>query len=213
MLKKINSNAEIANNISQTKTEVIRFNNPKRYIVNLVKKDMMLLTKIWRQVKGYSSNGQRSHSNNKNNKKVKTLNFYRLQQFYKLFGKKRRDIFPTLIVAEYTNRLWYNNWVHEWAQGYVFFTLIASKNKRVTKFDPNLLSKNVVTGFKTNKKKKKHNTAKRKIVMVGTIGLPPFFTRYLYFKNVKPELPFTISIHDESRKKMAKKKKNGKKKK
>lgn len=99
-------NSEIAKNIIQTKTELEYYNHEKYIIANSVMKDMMLYTQIWRQVKGYSSNGQRSHSNNKNNKKLKILNFFRLQQFYKLFGRKRRDIFPTLIIAEYTNRLW-----------------------------------------------------------------------------------------------------------
>lgn len=60
------------------------------------------------------------------------------------------------------------------------------------------------------KKKKKHNTAKKKIIMVGTVGLPVFFSRYIYLKNVKPALPFGITIPDESRKKMAKKKKKNK---
>ena len=41
------------------------------------------------------------------NKKNKIILMFRVQQFYKLFGKKRRDIFPTLILAEYTNRLWF----------------------------------------------------------------------------------------------------------
>ena len=49
------------------------------------------------------------------------------------------------------------------------------KNKGIVKFDPHMLSKNMVTGVKKIKKKKKHNTAKKKIVMVGTIGLPVFF--------------------------------------
>lgn len=204
-------NSEIAKNITQTKTELEYYNHEKYIIANSVMKDMMFYTQIWRQVKGYSSNGQRSHSNNKNNKKLKILNFFRLQQFYKLFGRKRRDIFPTLIIAEYTNRLWFFNWRSEWAEGFKFMIFLGIKNKNVVKFDPHMLSKNMITGVKKINKKKKHNTAKKKIVMVGTIGLPVFFTRYLYLKSKEFRLPFILSIPDESRKKMGKKKKVKKK--
>ena len=38
-------------------------------------------------------------------KKNKTLINFRLEQFYALFGKKKRNIFPTLVQAEYNNRL------------------------------------------------------------------------------------------------------------
>ena len=82
---------------------------------------MLYYIQIWRQIRGYSSNGQRSHSNNKNNKKNKIILMFRVQQFYKLFGKKRRDIFPTLILAEYTNRLWFIVWHVHWLEGKLFF--------------------------------------------------------------------------------------------
>jgi hypothetical protein len=100
--------------------------------------DMAHLLQTWRQIKGYSSNGQRSHSNNKNNKKIKLLNSYRLQQFYEMFGKKRRDIFPTIIIAEYTNRLWILNWYEEWIEALKFVLYLASHNKGVVKFQNTL---------------------------------------------------------------------------
>ena len=72
MLKKINSNAEIQKNIIQTKSELVSINYNKIILSDLILKDMLYYTQIWRQIRGYSSNGQRSHSNNKNNKKKKT---------------------------------------------------------------------------------------------------------------------------------------------
>jgi hypothetical protein len=168
---------------------------------------MMFFTQTWRQVKGYSKNNQRTHSNNKTNKKKKLLNNYRLQQFYKLFGRKRRDIFPTLIIAEYTNRLWFIIWNDEWRQAWVFIVQLALKNRKIVKFDPQLLSKNIVTGIKKLKKKKKHNVAKKKILLVATVGLPILFSMYIYNHKSVFSLPFKIMISEESRKKMGKKKK------
>lgn len=212
MLKKINKNSEVNKNLKQTTTELSQYSPEKFILAGLILKDMMFYIQIWRQIKGYSSNGQRTHSNNKNNKKNKIINTFRLQQFYKLFGRKKRDIFPTLIIAEYTNRMWCTIWHEEWVEAGKFLLYIAIKNKSVVKFDPHMLSKNLITGVRKVKKKKKHNTAKRKIVLVATIGLPVFFTRYLYgFKNL-PRVPYSISIPDDSRKKMGKKNKKNKKK-
>ena len=86
---------------------------------------MMLYMQIWRQIRGYSKNNQRSHSNHKNNKKNKILNKFRLKQFYQLFGKKKRDIFPTLILAEYNNRLFYIMWFKQWYESWIFVQLLA----------------------------------------------------------------------------------------
>jgi hypothetical protein len=88
---------------------------------------------------------------------------------------------------------------------------LSNHNKVSVKFDPSLLAKNIVTGIELKKKKKKHNVAKKKILMVGTVGLPLLFSMYLY-KNVERKLPFRITIPDESRKKMGKKQKKKKKK-
>jgi hypothetical protein len=106
---------------------------------------MIYMLQVWRQIKGYSSNGQRTHSNNKNNKKVKLLNHYRLQQFYLMFGKKKRDIYPNLIIAEYTNRLWILNWYYEWLDGLSFLLYLSARNKGIVKIDPALLAKNIIT--------------------------------------------------------------------
>lgn len=208
MLKNYNRTLQLKNEINKLQLEFNFYNFYKYMTASLVFKDMMFFTQTWRQIKGYSKNNQRTHSNNKTNKKRKLLNMYRLQQFYKLFGRKRRDIFPTLIIAEYTNRLWYLIWQHEWYQGWAFIVYLSQKERKVVKFDPQLLSKNIITGVKKVKKKKKHNTAKKKILMVATIGLPVLFTMYLYNYKNKYSLPFKLNISEESRKKMGKKKKN-----
>ena len=206
MLKKINKNQEIAISINQTKTKINHMSLNAYHLSFMVLKDMMFLIKIWRIIKGYSSNGQRSHSNNKGNKKNKKLLLFRVQQFYQMFGRKRRDIFPTLITAEYTNRLWYLNWYLKWAEARFFAYKLALGTRKGAKFDPHLVSKNIVTGVQKIRKKKKHNTAKKKALLVITIGLPLLFSRYMYTRKPDRELPFTLSIPDETRRKMGKKK-------
>lgn len=207
MLKNYNNNVETMFLYKQFNFDEFYYNFHKYITANLVFKDMMYFTQTWRQIKGYSKNNQRTHSNNKNNKKTKLLNKYRLQQFYKLFGRKRRDIFPTLIIAEYTNRLWYLIWYNEWKNAWKFVIYVALKNRRIIKIDPYLLSKNIVTGVESKKKKKKHNVAKKKLILVVTIGLPVLFSLYLYNYKDKYKLPYRVMITDESRKKMGKKKK------
>ena len=174
---------------------------------------MMFYIKIWRQIKGYSSNGQRSHSNNKGNKKNKLLLSFRVKQFYTMFGRKKRDIFPTLVVAEYNNRLWKVMWYLQWYEASMFILMLALKGKGRVKFDPQLTAKNIVTGVQSKRKKKKHNAAKKKNLSVATIGLPILFTNYLYNNIIDKEVPFKLSIPDDSRRKMGKKNKKNKKKK
>lgn len=212
MVKQYTRSNEIRQLIKQTKTEIEIYNPHKYSTAVLVFKDMLFYLQIWRQIKGYSKNNQRTHSNNKTNKKRKMINGFRLQQFYRLFGRKRRDIFPTLIIAEYTNRLWYLVWYEQWVSAWIFICNLAIKNKNIVKFDPQLLSKNVVTGVPSVKKKKKHNTAKKKPIAAATIGLPILFSLFLYnYKNVY-KFPFKLVIGDDARKKMGKKQKKNKKK-
>lgn len=97
--------------------------------------------------------------------------------------------------------------------GRIFIFRLFLKNKNKVKFDPQLLSKNIITGVTKVKKKKKHNTAKKKIIMAATIGLPIFFSLYLYNYKNKYKLSFELTIGDEVRRKMGKKKKSNKKKK
>ena len=136
--------------------KVVKISFSKFIIENLIFKDMMLFMQVWRQVKGFSKNNQHSHSNNKANKKKKLVNKFRLDQFYSLFGRRKRDIFPTLIIAEYMNRLWFFCWRVEWILGWFFIIRLAraSRNNSV-KFDPYMLSKGMITGVDKKKKKKK----------------------------------------------------------
>ncbi len=207
MLKKINKTWEMYDTLKDVKYKFLSLNWKNIVLLNFLLLDMMYYTKIWRQIKGYSTNGQRSHSNHKNNRKNKILLTFRVEQFYKLFGKKRRDIFNALVVAEYLNRLWYTLWRYGWTQGRIFILKLALKNKFIVKFDPSLLSKNIVTGIISVKKKKKHNVAKKKPIMLATIGVPVLFSMYIYgLKNYR-ELHYKISLTDDSRKKMGKKSK------
>ena len=201
------------NSLSSIKFSFLKLNSKDIILYNLIIKDMMYYMKIWRLIKCYSSNGQRSHSNNKGNKKNKLILNFRINQFYNLFGKKRRDIFPSLLVAEYNNRLWYIMWKYGWIQGRIFVLKLALKNKFIVKFDPSILDKNIVTGVSSVRKKKKHNAPKKKVIMVATIGVPLFFSLYLYEKKDSKKLHYRLTLTDESRKKMAKKSKKIKKKK
>lgn len=105
MFNQFNRNIELKNILNITKTKKKNINTSNYILSLLLLRDMMYFTKIWRMIKGYSSNNQRSHSNNKGSKHNKKILLFRINQFYQLFGKKKRDIFPTLVVAEYTNRL------------------------------------------------------------------------------------------------------------
>ncbi len=98
-------------------------------------------------------------------------------------------------------------WHHEWYQAWGFIVQLSQKERKVVKFDPQLLSKNISYWSEKSKKKKKHNVAKKKILMVATIGLPVLFSMYLYNYKNKYNLPFRLNISEESRKKNGKKEK------
>jgi hypothetical protein len=89
------------------KASKLRIINTKQFLGYFVLLDMLKILKMWRHIKGYPANGQTTYTNAHSSKKNKILFNFRLDQFYTFFGKKRRDIFPTLIQAEYNNRLWY----------------------------------------------------------------------------------------------------------
>lgn len=197
-------------NINQIKKKPVKIDTVRWVLSSYILHDMMSMIKTWRQIKGYSSNGQRSHSNNKSNKKNKLLLNYRVQQFYQMFGKKKRDIFSSIVIAEYTNKLWMTMWYSKWLEAKLFVLTLALKNAYKVKFDPQLLAKNIITGIKQERKKKKHNAQKKKMLLVATIGLPFFFSYYL-FSGIRDKIvPFKLVIPDESRRKMGKKKKKKK---
>ena len=157
MLKKIyKSDIKISDKVNYNfRFKFIKLEVKKIILTILIMQDMNLLIKSWRQIKGYNSNGQRSHSNNNGSKKNKLLISFRVQQFYQLFGRKKRDIFPSLVLAEYNNRLWFYVWPLKWSEASSFIRMLSIKSRRRVKFDPQLLSKNIVTGIKQVRKKKK----------------------------------------------------------
>jgi hypothetical protein len=85
--------------------KIKKINFHSRVLARLVMDDMIFLMKPWRQIKGYPSNGQTTHTNARNPRKDKKLLNYRIDQFIKYFGKKRKSSYTTLVQAEYNNRL------------------------------------------------------------------------------------------------------------
>lgn len=171
---------------------------------NCVCKDMLNLINMWRQVRGYPQNGSTTHTNAKTSKKNKILYYYRLEQFYKLFGKKKRNIYPTLIKAEYNNRLWHNVWYTEWLQGYYFSLRMLKNSKSYTMFNPTLLAGNQTNGYTRINKASKIGKSK-KITKVFTIGVPLFFTRFMYYDIIPSGFPERLTLKDDVNKSLGKK--------
>ena len=167
---------------------------------------------MWRHIKGYPANGQTTYTNANSAKKNKTLLNVRLEQFYNTFGKKRRNIFPTLIQAEYNNRLWYNMWYYEWLQGKQFLYELVNPSKQSIPFDPVNLARGQTNGYIRVGAAAKIGKSK-KITKQGTVGLPIFFTKYIYADILPESFPYRLSIADDLRKKMGKKSKKNQKKK
>lgn len=174
-----------------------------RELANCVLKDMIHLTLCWRQIRGYPQGGNTTHTNASNSKKTKILFNFRVQQFFKLFGKKSRNIYPTLIKAEYTNRLWYYNWPIEWEQSYRFALRMIFAGQKAGSFNPALLATNQVNGFTRIGKAAKLSKAK-KLTKVFTLGAPLLFTRYIYWSNTPRGFP-KIILRDEINKRLGKK--------
>ncbi len=182
----------------------------ERLVAYLVLLDMLGLIKMWRHIKGYPSNGQTTYTNANSSKKNKILFNFRLEQFYTLFGKKKRNVFPTLIQAEYNNRLWFIMWKDEWIQGLEFLLSLVNPNRQSIPFDPVHLAKGQTNGYVRVGNASKIGKSK-KITKQGTIGAPIFFSRFIYADILPVYFPFKLSIADELRKKMGKKNKKNKK--
>lgn len=175
-------------------------------VAYLVFLDMLQLLKMWRHIKGYPANGQTTYTNANNSKKNKTLLTFRLEQFYAMFGKKKRNIFPTLIQAEYNNRLWFEIWYIEWIQATQFVFSLVNPKKQSIPLDPVSLAKGQTNGYVRVGNASKIGKAK-KITKQCTIGVPLFFTRYIYAEMLPAEFPYKLTIADDLRKRMGKKKK------
>lgn len=179
-------------------------------LANLIFLDMLQINSMWRHIKGYPCNGQTTYTNSKNSKKNKTLFNFRLEQFFSLFGKRKRNIYPTLIQAEYNNRLWFNMWFNEWLQGLNFLLKLVNSKKNTVSFDPVSLAKGQTNGYIRVGNASKLGKSK-KITKQCTIGVPLFFSKYIYMDNLPLEFPYRLLIADNIRKKMGKKNKKNKK--
>ena len=191
----------------KSKLKVINAQPNNQKVAYLVFLDMLQLLKMWRHIKGYPANGQTTYTNANTSKKNKVLLNFRLDQFYSLFGKKKRNIFPTLIQAEYNNRLWHNLWYLEWAQGTQFVFSLVNPNKQTIPFDPVSLAKGQTNGYVRVGNASKIGKAK-KLTKQCTVGVPLFFTRYIYAELLPAIFPYRLVIADDLRKKMGKKKRN-----
>lgn len=175
----------------------------EREVANCVLKDMTHLICMWRQIRGYPQGGSTTHTNSNTSKKNKLLLNFRIQQYYKLFGQKKRNIYPTLVKAEYTNRLWYYNWFYEWAQASFFARRMAVLGHKAGIFNPVLLAGHQTNGYKRTGKAAKIGKAK-KLTKVYTLGVPLLFTRFIYRAFTPKGFP-KIVLKDEVNKRLGKK--------
>ena len=212
MLTKNTTHYWILNTVQGSEKQTQKQELKKHLSLYLLFLDMLHLHKMWRHIKGYPANGQTTYTNANSAKKNKTLLNVRLEQFYNTFGKKRRNIFPTLIQAEYNNRLWYNMWYYEWLQGKQFLYELVNPSKQSIPFDPVNLARGQTNGYIRVGAAAKIGKSK-KITKQGTVGLPIFFTKYIYADILPESFPYRLSIADDLRKKMGKKSKKNQKKK
>ena len=198
----------------------LNYSLKKRLTINLVFKDMIHNYLIFRHVRGYPVNGQRTWSNGKSvsNNNVLFKNF-RISQIISAFGKKRKNRASQFVLGEYVNKLWLKTWKSEWKQARKF-NLRSSRRrgKNNTVFiDLKSLSSSITGGYTRKGKARRFNKAKKKFKNI-TVGLPLFFTRYIYtkVKNKKFLVDFAL-MHEpkkiKSKKRVKKKVKVKKKKK
>lgn len=169
---------------------------------------------MWRHVRGYPANGQRTWSNGKSvSKNNSTLRVFREAQIISSFGKKRRKQATNLVLGEYNNKLWKYTWFSEWDQARKFNIRTSKKvgKKRVIRVDLISLTKCITGGYRRKGSAARFNKAKKKFKAV-TIGLPVFFTRYVYLELRSRSFPIPITILQVQRKMKSKKfvKKKGK---
>lgn len=174
-----------------------------RELVNCLLKDMIHLVCMWRQIRGYPQGGNTTHTNSNTSKKNKLLLNFRVQQYFKMFGQKSRNIYPTLVKAEYNNRLWHYNWHHEWHQASIFAKRMAYAGNKAGFFNPVLLAGNQTNGYKRFGKASKIGKAK-KLVKLYTLGVPLLFARFVYWSRTPRGFP-KIQLKDEVNKRLGKK--------
>lgn len=176
----------------------------ERQITNLLLKDVSGVNYIWNQARGYPSKGQRTHGNSKIARKVRFILFHRITQMLRLFGKRKRNVYPTLIQAEYINRLWKNNWLIEWQEAQLFVELQVAINQNRAPFNPALLAKAQTNGYTRTGAAAKLGKAKKNTKSF-TIGVPIFFSQWIYCDPLPDGFPVRLHIEDDVRKQLGKK--------
>lgn len=175
----------------------------QREVANCVLKDMIHLVCMWRQIRGYPQGGNTTHTNAKSSRKNKLLLNFRINQFYKMFGQKKRNIYPTLVKAEYNNRLWYFNWPIEWLYASGFALRMIHSGPKAGGFNPAVLASNQTNGYPRVGKAAKIGKAK-KLVKMFTIGVPLLFAKYIYMSRPPRDFP-KMTLKDEVNKKLGRK--------
>lgn len=174
-----------------------------REVVNCLVKDLIHLICMWRHIRGYPQGGNTTHTNANTSKKNKLLLNFRIDQLFNTYGQKKRNIYPTLVKAEYNNRLWYTNWFYEWSQASYFAFKMANFGHKAGVFNPAILATNQTNGYIRTGKAAKIGKAK-KLTKLYTIGVPLLFVRYIYPKNIPAGFP-KIVLKDEVNKRLGKK--------
>lgn len=181
-----------------------------RSILNVLLRDMIHSIDVWRQIRGYPKTGSTTYTNAKSSRKNKIFFNYRLEQFYFMFGQKKRNVYPTLIKAEYNNRLWYYNWFREWTQASFFVLRCLNSKGGSNLFNPAILAQNQTNGYTRVGKAAKIGKAK-KLTKMFTLGVPVLFTRYIYWEKLPEGFLYKLVLRDEVNKKLSKKSKRKKK--
>lgn len=185
----------------------IEYSLKKRLAINLVFKDMIHNYKMWRHIRGYPSNGQRTWSNGKSvTKNNVLLKNFRVHQILTAYGKKRKNKASQLVLGEYINKLWIKTWKSEWKQARRFnLKLSRGRRKNNTIFiDLRSLASGITGGYIRKGKARRFNKAKDKFKNI-TVGLPLFFTRYIYTKVKNKKFLVDFALMHEQRKMKSKK--------
>lgn len=185
----------------------LNYSLKKRLVINLVFKDMIHNYKMWRHIKGYPANGQRTWSNGKSvTRNNSLLKNFRIQQILVAYGKKRKNKAPQLVLGEYYNKLWLKTWKSEWKQARRF-NLRQSRGRRKNNtmfIDLRSLASGITGGYTRKGKARRFNKAKKKFKNI-TVGLPLFFTRYIYTKAKNKKFLVDFALMHEQRKMKSKK--------
>lgn len=184
------------------------FDFKQRELGNILFFDMIGLYKAWRHIRGYPVNGQRTWSNGKSVTKNNTVfRSFRLQQFYTEFGTKKRTSFQILLNAEYNNRLWQKTWIVEWTRAKLsMLRTVKGAKKKVLTIDMVSLAKGITTGYARRGKAIRYSRGKKALKML-TVGLPIYFTRYLFSTGDYKKFPYEIRITQEEKHVMKRRKK------